>query len=229
MDSQHDHSLFGGTWMPSAFRLPLPSSEQAAESTPQSPLPPNASRLGTPKSPKTPRTPGRDARGYQTTVDPSPEQQAPPAEDKAKAAAKPPSPKPEAKPVSTALALPVDYVIRDLGIKDIDLVLGGNDPTSGAVVAFPVRRMNIISASSVMADMLKTKPPPFGAGPDSIKSLPYLKLDENALLMEKILPFMYNELDLPKTTDIHFVRAVYQAAHKYKMRRLFDWMTEKLR
>lgn len=192
---------------------------------PQSPLPPNASKPGTPKISKTPRN-----CSYRTSVhDTSPPQSKIPAVEKEVPVPKPPSPKPAAKPVSTALALPVDYIIRDLGIKDVDLVLGGNDPTSGAVVAFPVRRMNIISASSVMADMLQTKPPPFGAGPDSIKTLPYLKLDENALLMERILPFMFNDLDLPKTTDIHFVRAVYQAAHKYKMRRLFDWMTEKLR
>lgn len=218
--SQDDHSLFGGGWVPgvpTALRLTMPSPEQPAQTPPTSPhveaspRRPGSSRSSAPKSPK-PRT------------SPPPEPAGKPAEP-----VRPPPQKTEAKPVSTALAIPVDYIIRDLGIKDVDLVIGGNDPTSGAVVAFPVRRMNLISASTVLADMLKTKPPAFGAGPDSIKTLPYLKLDENALLMERILPFLFNDLDLPKTTDIHFIRAVYQAAHKYKMRRLFDWMTEKLR
>lgn len=214
--SQDDHSLFGGGWVPTAFRLTMPPPEDPVQTSPRSPrveASPRTSgpRLSVPKSPN-PRT------------SPPPETSAKPAEP-----VKPPPQKTEAKPVSTALAIPVDYIIRDLGIKEVDLVIGGNDPTSGAVVAFPVRRMNLISSSTVLADMLKTKPPAFGAGPDSIKALPYLKLDENALLMERILPFMFNDLDLPKTTDIHFIRAVYQAAHKYKMRRLFDWMTEKLR
>lgn len=132
--------------------------------------------------------------------------------------AKPPAPAP-----------PTEYVIKDLGIKEVDLVVGGKDPTSGVLVAFPVRRMNLISSSTVLAEKLKVKPAAFGAGPDSIKVLPFIQLDENATLMERVLPFLYNELDLPNTTDIHFVRAIYQAAEKYKMRRLFDWMTEKLK
>lgn len=215
MDSSSDHTLFGGGWVPTAFRLTMPSPEQPSQSAPQSPRPETSPRPGGSR-PSAPRSPASKPAQPPSEAPPKPEP-------------KSPSPKTEAKPVSTALALPDDYVIRDLGLKDVDLVIGGKDPTSRSVVAFPVRRLNLVSASTVLADMLKTKPPAFGAGPDSIKTLPYLKLDENALLMERILPYLYNDLDLPKTTDIHFIRAVYQAAHKYKMRRLFDWMTEKLR
>lgn len=227
MGSQDDHSLFGTSWVPTAFRLAIPSSEEAHHS----PLPSPQFDIYTSPRQSGPRASAPKSPGVR--VSQSPEDTPKPAEpvkhSSPKTKAKPSPPKTEAKPVSTALAIPDDYIIRDLGLKDVDLVIGGKDPTSGSIVAFPVRRMNLISASTVLADLLKTKPPPFGAGPDSIKVLPYLKLDENALLMERILPFLFNDLDLPKTTDIHFIRAVYQAAYKYKMRRLFDWMTEKLR
>lgn len=225
MDPQHDQPLFGTSWVPAAFRLAIPSTEQTTQSSQPSPFQASTSVSQTPKA-NTPRSP---PRAFPADTTHKPEQKQEPPAPPAHAPKAPVPPKAEPKPVSTALAIPVDYTIRDLGIKDVDLILGGSDPTSKAVVAFPVRRMNIISASSVLADLLKSKPPPFGHGPDSLKFLPYLKLEENALLIERILPFMFNDLDLPKTTDIHFVRAVYQAAHKYKMRRLFDWMTEKLR
>lgn len=201
---------------------------------------PDRPMFGSPSARVTNSTPSPDER-LQNPLDsdsvadsPTREQQQPRKpvlqEIPAAAAPKPAPPKPVVKAKPKALpAPPSDFSIRDLGIVGVDMVLGGKDITSGAVVAFPVRRLNIITASSVMADMLKEKPADFGAGPDSIKKLPYLQLDENASLMERVLPFMYNELELPKSTDIHFVRAVYLAADKYKMRRIFDWMTEKLR
>lgn len=121
------------------------------------------------------------------------------------------------------------YQVKDLGIADPDILLVGND--DWCLYAYPARKAVLAACSTAFATRFATKTmedeipndcaPPFN-------HLPVLKLDESPKTIRNVLLHLFPEPAIPANLKTEELIAVYRASHKYGIKRLYDWMRDKL-